>query len=168
MVKKKRKRYNRAAEAENSAYQWTARPEKGRDRPTPERLLRGDWGLVEGGESGAMAAVDRSSHPIDRLAYAQVINSEQASAGRDFEALWRAALQTPQTRDSCMTWQPKGFESDDGNPAAVENYRGLARHLGMMRDRLLIRVCVEGHEPRDVGDLREALNEAARWFAKRR
>lgn len=143
---------------------WKPRHEIGKDRPTPERRKHGVWGLLDTEDAGVRFARDFASHPIDRLEHSGVLSSDQASAGRDFEALVRAATETPATRDSCLTWQPKGYESDDGNVDAVRDRRELYLFLGVVRDRILRRVCVQHEEPADVGLLREALNEAARFF----
>lgn len=148
------------------AQTWTPRPEKEKDRPTPERKAMGEWTWVTTQKAGGKAAKDMASHPIDRLEWAGVISNEQASAGRDFENLTRSATQSPGVRDSCTLWEPKGFESDDGNVSAVNRHRELCRMLGMLRDRRLRWVCVEQNHPKpqEIGQLREDLNECARFF----
>jgi len=157
--KKRGKKHKEHADA------WEPRPGR-KDRPTPERRMKGKWGLLDTEDAGVRHAKDFEAHPIDSLEHRGVISNQQASAGRDFEALYRAAIQTPQTRDSCLTWQPKGYESDDGNFAAVEARRELYLFLGVARDRFLRRVCVDHQEPkpRDIGILRECLNECVRFF----
>lgn len=140
------------------------------ERPTKERAKKGVWQTVKLERNGPKIDRDAIAHPIDKLEYEKIISNDQGSAGRDFEALYDAARQTPGTRDSTTLWEPKGFEADDGNVAAVTRYRALSRHLGMIRDAQLIRVCVEHKHPKphEVGMLREALNEAHRFFSGRR
>ena len=140
-----------------------------KDRPTPERRKKGEWVLLETEDAGIRHAKDVAAHPIDDLERRGVISGDQASAGRDFEALVRAATETDGVRDSCLTWQPKGYASDDGNVEAVRDRRELYLFLGVVRDRMLRRVCVDHVPPRpgQEGVLREALNEAERFFRPR-
>lgn len=150
------------------ADRWKARPDRERDRPTPERKSKGTWVWTGTRQAGVIHPMDVAAHPIDALEHSGQLSNEQASAGRDFEALWNAAKQTPGIRDSTTLWEPKGHESDDGNIEAVTRYRELARRIGMLRDRQLIWVCVYHNAPRnqnEIAQLREALNEAARFFA---
>jgi len=158
----------RKIEAEiEKAQAWKPRPDRGKDRPTPERLALGKWALMSGDEAGIRHAKDFEAHPIDELEHKNAITNSQASAGRDFESLVRSATETTATRDSCMTWQPKGYESDDGNVNAVRDRQELYLFLGIIRDRQLRRVCVEHVAPKsaEIGILREALNEAERFFS---
>lgn len=164
MVKKRRK-----ARQKHEQDSLTA-PTRGKDRPTPERATRGIWGLFETEDAGIRHARDVASHPIDALEWRGVLSSDQASAGRDYEALYRAANEAPGIRDSCTLWEPKGYESDDGPIHAVRDRRELYLFLGVVRDRQLRRVCVEHVEPKpdEVGLLREALNECVRFFKPKR
>lgn len=147
---------------------WQPVPNR-KDRPTPERRKKGEWILLDTEDAGIRHAKDTAAHPIDDLERRGVISGDQASAGRDFEALVRAATETEAVRDSCLTWQPKGYASDDGNVTAVRDRRELYLFLGVVRDRMLRRVCVDHEEPHphQVGLLREALNEAERFFRPR-
>lgn len=136
-------------------------------RPTPERRKRGAWQ-----EIGGKAAVERylrdvEAHLIDALEWRGIITQEQADAGRDFERLVRAATETPQARDSTTIWEPKGFENDDGNVKAVRDRRELYLFLGVYRDRLLRRACVNNEKLKlnELQLLPEALNECVRFFS---
>lgn len=175
--KAQRKARRKREKAAMEARKWE--PQDQKDRPTPERLAKsgmrfekgkmtslGAWVLGETDRAGVSVAIDRSAHPIDDLERRGVLSNEQASAGRSFEELSRAATEVPGVRDSCTLWEPKGFESDDGNIDAVRAHRDLTRRLGMIRDQLLRRVCVYHEEPKptEIGLLREALNEAGRFF----
>lgn len=135
-------------------------------KPTPERRKKGEWVWVAMGKNEPKAARDMKSHPIDAMSYTRTISHQQASAAYDYEAAYRAALQTPQARDSTTLWEPKGHESDDGNVDAVEKYRKLCRHLGMVRERQMQVVCIEGYMPKrhEIGEFRETCNEVARFF----
>lgn len=136
-------------------------PRRYQEQPTPERLEKGVW-LVDQKE----ARRDVATAPIDRLEHSGTIDNDQASAGRQFEQLWRAQNEIHGIRDSCTIWEPKGFASDDGPIEAAERWRKLCRHLGMLREAQLRWVCVDHNDPRprDIGALREALNEAIRFF----
>ena len=157
--KKRGKKHKEHADA------WEPRPGR-KDRPTPERRLKGKWGLLETEDAGVRHAKDFHAHPIDSLEHRGVISNAQASAGRDFEKLYRAANGTGGIRDSTTLWEPKGHENDDGNVKAAEQRNELYLFLGVYRDKLLRRVCVHHSEPKpsEVGALREALNEAERFF----
>jgi len=147
---------------------WTPRPDRERDRPTPERKARGQWVWVDTSKAGQRAARDMWAHPVDRLEYSQQIDNDQASAARDYEQLYRAAIQVGGIRDSTTLWEPKGHENDDGNVEGVKRYRQFCRAVGTVRERQLQWVCIEGKMPRskpdEIGQFREVLNEAARFF----
>ncbi|MEM6833299.1 MAG: hypothetical protein AAF562_06710 [Pseudomonadota bacterium] len=144
---------------------WEPRPGR-KDRPTPERLLRGHWGLLDTEDAGTKHAKDFQAHPIDSLEHRGVISNEQASAGRDYEALYRAANGGGGIRDSTTLFEPKGHDNDDGNIPASRDRHELYLFLGVYRDRLLRRTCVDHLEPKvgEIGLLREALNECCRFF----
>lgn len=148
------------------------RPREGKDRPTPERLRRGTWAFVETDDAGTRATRDYSSAPIDKMEQAGVLTKDQACAGRDYEELVRAASEGGGVRDSCTIWEPKGYESDDGPVEAKERLKAFERDLGKQRVARLRWVCVEHKPPRlhgeDVGMLREALNDAVRFFKRMR
>lgn len=135
--------------------------------PTPERVKKGTFKKVGGKAAVERYVVDVTAHPIDALEHSGQISREQADAGRHYEQLSRAANETPGTRDSTTIWEPKGFESDDGNINAVREWREIYLFLGVARSRILRRVCVE-HEMRrsDIGLLRESLSEAERFFSR--
>lgn len=144
----------------------TWEPRKHQDRPTPERRRHGEWVFVDTEAAGHRVARDMASTPIDRMEHAGVLSNEQASAARDFEQLYRAAQEVPATRDSCTIWEPQGHDESDGPVEAVRDRRELYLFLGTQRDMILRYVCVEHREPRprDIGLLREALNECVRFF----
>jgi len=155
--KRKRKRIQRPLSPDNARYN---------ERPTPERAKRGQWAVVETAEGKHLR--DMQSHPIDALEREGRLSSDQASAARDFEELYRAQCEIAGTRDSCTIWEPRGHSSDDGPVEERRRYRELCRDLGMLRERRLQWVIIEGNEPRarDVGKLREDLNELARFFGR--
>lgn len=147
-----------------AAQKWA--PKREQDRPTPQRRQRGDWVFVSTERAGQSVARDMASVPVDRLEHAGVLSNDQASAARDFENLYLAANETAPTRDSTTIWEPKGHDASDGPIAAVQDRKELYLFLGMNRDKLLRRVCVEHQEPKmsEIGPLREALNECVRFF----
>lgn len=178
----KRKRQNKADRAAERLTQWT--PEADKDRPTPERLLKGGmraiahkqsitiaiggWGLVDTGLG--YAARDYTAHPIDKMEQAGVISKDQAQAGRDFEALARACNEVGSLRDSITLFDgPKGHESDDGPVHIKPVLRDLERRLSPQQLSTLRHVCIEQGVPRmgpkPLGLLREALNECQRFFS---
>jgi hypothetical protein len=128
---------------------------------TPERRARGTWAGNQ----------DLTTTPIDRLAYAGEISSEQASAGREYEAVYAAAREVPAARDSLTTWEPRGHDGDGEGPVeAARRYRELSVFVGHEHGARLWWVCVNHTMPphRDYGALREALNEAVRFFQRGR
>lgn len=142
-------------------------PQKHKDRPTPERKEKSTWELHKTEIAGIKVARAIDTTPVDRMEHVGLLSNDQASAGRQFEELYAAARETPGTRDSCTIWEPKGFESDDGNVKAVRDRRELYLFLGVQKDMMLRHACVEHREPRgdmQVGLLREALNECVRFF----
>ncbi len=142
------------------------RPRQHQDRPTAERRAHGEWFLDTTDIAGVRVARDAASTPLDRLHHVGVISNDQWSAGRDYENLYVSAQETAPSRDSCMTWEPKGHDNGDGPVAAARDRKELYLMLGTNRDVLLRHVCVYHNEPRDadIGPLREALNECARFF----
>ncbi len=169
----RRKREKDALEARK----WV--PQDSKSRPTPERLAKGgmkakggrldslgSWTLEATEDAGVTAAKDASAHPIDDLEFRGVISNDQASAGRDFERLYRHVNGNGGIRDSSTLFEPKGFDNDDGDANAERDRQELYLFLGVVRDRLLRRVCVHHEQPdaSEVGLIREALNEAARFF----
>lgn len=169
---------NKADRAAERLQQWT--PGQDHERPTPERLAKsgmkatdkvikamGGWGLVE--HQGGYAAKDYTAHPIDKMQAAGVITPEQGQAGRDFEQLVRACIEIPGIRDSCTLCEPKGHDSDDGPVHIKPRLRELERRLAVDQLRELRRVCVEhgvpGMNTKQLGLLREGLNEVARFFS---
>ena len=145
-------------------------PSRGKDRPTPERASRGVWGLFETEDAGVRHAKDHATHPIDALEWRGVLSSDQASAARDYEALYRAQCEVAGARDSTTIWEPRGHDETDGPVEERKRYRELCRDLGMIRERRLQWVIIEQREPRphEIGQLREDLNEAAHFFGYRR
>ena len=148
----------------------TKKPDLGGPRriaPTPERVKKGDFKKVGGKAAVERYVFDPIAHPIDALQHSGQISQDQADAGRQFEKLARDATQTPGARDSTTIWEPKGFESDDGNVKAVREWNELYLFLGVVRSRILRRVCVEQESPKlhEIGLLRECLNEVERFFS---
>ena len=167
-IEKRRRKLKRREERKADEHEQTWTPREGKDRPTPERRKRGQWAFVTTEDAGGKAARDMHAHPIDRLEHAGVISNDQASAARDFEDLYRACMEVGGTRDSTTIWEPQGHDSTDGPVEAKERYRELCRQIGIVRENALRQVCVFGYEPRraaEIGALREALNEAGRFFA---
>jgi len=149
------------------AEEWAS--SRNAQRPTAERKRRGKWELGRIEKNGAKVARDSFSCPIDRLEYIKDITNDQASAARQFEELYRSQCEVAGSRDSCTIWEPKGFQSDDGPVEARKRYREVCREIGMLQERILQWVCVEHQEPRgdkQLGQLREALNECVRVFKK--
>ena len=144
----------------DDAAQWQDQPGKGKARPTPERLSWGDWRLVDSEIAGQKLAVDAAAHPIEALEYAEVLTSDQASAARDWESLYRLANEVGGIRDSTTLWEPKGYESDDGPVNAVRERRELYLALGTYSDQLLRDIILTPRQPkrREIEPLRIALD----------
>jgi len=139
--------------------------------PTPERQAKGVFKKVGGKAASVRYAVDVSAHPIDALRHTKQISQQQFEAAQDFEEAYRNALQVPGIRDSCTIWEPQGHQSDDGNPRAVALYRALSRRLTMIGESRMQSVIIYLTPPRndrELGELREALNEAHRFFTNGR
>jgi hypothetical protein len=140
---------------------------RGQDIPTQERVLKSEALVFMKTEvAGRRAAKFMDSAPIDRLENGGVLNNDQASAGRQFERLYLAQNETGGIRDSCTIWEPKGHDETDGPVKERKQYLKLCRHLGMIREQRLRWVCVQHNHPkgREIGALREALNECVRFF----
>jgi hypothetical protein len=159
----KAKKSRRAAKTRETVEQP---PQRHKERPTAERMLRGKWRLGETIDAGIKVAIDDAAHPLEALFYDRLISQDQYQAGVDFEMLYRAQCEVPATRDSCTIWEPHGYASDDGPVAERRRYRDLCRSIGMVHDSRLIRVCVHHVMPkgREIGDLRESLNAAVHFF----
>jgi len=159
MAKRKKRRTGPQAERQLP-------PPRHNERPTPERAAHGRFVEMLTEDAGVKHARDVEAHPIDALEWRGVLSSDQASAGRDFEELYLRANEMPPARDSTTIWEPKGHDGGDGPVQAVRDRRELYLFLGVVRDRQLRRVCVDhvSPKPSEVGILREALNECARFF----
>jgi len=141
-------------------------PQRHKERPTVERMARGKWRLGETIDAGIKVAIDDAAHPLEALRHDGLISAEQYEAGCDYEALYRSQCEVPGSRDSTTIWEPKGYASDDGPIEERERYKALCRAIGMLCERRLWWVCVDHRMPRkhEVGQLREDLNEAWRFF----
>lgn len=134
--------------------------------PTFERRKKGKFVEKRVGVKEPKVEFDAHAHMTDKLEEKGIITTEQAWAGRDYENLYRAAIQTGGIRDSLTLHEPKGYESDDGNIGAVKYYRALCAELGIFRERVLRQVCIEQTEPspREVERLRDALDACHDFF----
>lgn len=143
-------------------------PQRYKERPTVERMLRGRWRLGETIDAGIKVAIDDAAHPLEALRHDGIISDEQYQAGSDFEALYRAQCEVPQSRDSCTIWEPRGHDETDGPIEERRRYKEVVRAIGMIHERALITTCVHQYYPKGtkgIGELREALNAAVHAFA---
>lgn len=142
-------------------------PQRHKERPTVERMLRGRWRLGETIDAGIKVAIDDAAHPLEAMRLDRLISEEQYQAGCDFEALYRSQLEIPQARDSCTIWEPKGHDETDGPVHERARYRALVRSIGMIHDSVLIRHCVHqvpARGQKEIGQLREALNAVVHFY----
>jgi hypothetical protein len=142
-------------------------PQRYKERPTAERMMRGKWRLGETIDAGIKVAIDDGAHILDAMRHEGLISSEQHQAGFAFEELYRSQCEIPQARDSTTIWEPKGFASDDGPVEERRRYKEVSRALGMIHESRLIWACVHHNPPkgnRAIGELREALNAAIHAF----
>jgi len=160
---KARRRAERSAAVE--ANRWDDR--EGKARPTPERRAKGGFVLIDGSEMGVAVAVDRLATALDRLAHMGQITAEQAEAGHDFAALLYRTRLTAAPRDSIDN-TPRGWDGDDDEAAThaqVRDWRERSQILaaiGRPAFSEMRRVCVDGHPPRRISVLREALSYCAK------
>jgi hypothetical protein len=143
-------------------------PQRYKERPTAERMMRGKWRLGETIDAGIKVAIDDAAHPLEALHIEGMISTEQYTAACDFEALYRAQLEIPQSRDSCTIWEPRGETHGDGPVEERKRYRELCRSIGMIHESKLIFTAVHQNFPKGpkaMGEFREACNAAAHFFA---
>lgn len=138
------------------------------ERPTVERLMRGDWRKDLTEIAGVHHLTDTETHMIDRLFKAQVITADQANAAETFAEIFDLCEFTSKSRDSTRTWEPKGFQNDEGNQWAADTYKEVCRRTGMIGSQVLYRVCKAEQDPRpkSVEQLRHALDCCIEVFKK--
>ena len=149
---------------------WEDRP--GNARPTPERLAKGTFKLVDAEDAGVKTAVNQDDQisVIQRLAESEVITGRQGEAGDKFRDLHDRFW--PQTSPrTCLNIDPVGHESLEDSDEEVRvhaAWRELAGVIPKPEMTELKRVCVAGYPPSDIDRLRMALDLCAEFFRIRR
>jgi len=171
LVKRSKRKARKARAQEQSraiaAAQWEPRPDSGKDRPTPERIAKGAFKLVDGEDAGVTVAVDTAATTLDRMAANGIITPEQAQGGHDFAALLDRTRLVSQGR-SCLNFEPVGHE-DDSPPSHAElrdqaERREIYLACGMLTFAELRRVCCDGDKPRDLARLKEGLDICVKFW----
>lgn len=136
------------------------------EKPTDERRRRGVWSEYKSKDRTERHERDVTAHPIDALEWDGVITSEQAQAGRDYEALMARTRLVSQGR-SCLDMTPVGYgDGDHDDPQSWRSLKELEGRLGLFRSSLLRRVITGWRLLRmEPPYLREALDIAQEHFS---
>lgn len=166
-AKRERRKAKAVQSAAVEAANWSDR--EGKARPTPERLARGSWGLLDGEDAGVTVAVDRMATRLDWLSASGAITADQCQGGQDFAALMRRMQMVGEGR-SCIDFSPVGFDDGDSEPSHSElrdkrDRTELYLACGMATWAELRRVCVEQEPPRSVDRLRIGLDLCVKFWA---
>lgn len=144
------------------------KPREGRDRPTPERLRRGDWETRDSERAGMSYAVDKQSHALDMLRERGLLSDELVMAGEDFARLVLRNRLTSEGR-SCLNFDPVGYDNDLPDDAqSRELFNEVYLALGTLTYRLLRKVCVESEYPgpHQLDRLNDGLETCVTFFKK--
>lgn len=170
LVKRSKRKLKRAKRQEQSAAiaaaQWEARPESGKDRPTPERKTKGAFRLVDGEDAGVTVAVDMESTLLDRLASRRIITPEQAQGGHDFASLMERTRLVSQGR-SCLNFEPVGHDESEPTHAELRDQqerREIYLACGSLTFAELRRTCCDERMPKDILRLREGLDLCVKFW----
>ena len=141
----------------------TRRPE----RPTPQRMARGKWAEPTGIAKHTSPIVDLTCDMIGRLYVERQITSEQEQAARTFQQVRAEYVEQLGVTGyrSCIAESQSGYDSSDGNPAAVAAYKAICKRLGLIHTQLLVRECAKGPKGKviQLDALRQALDKIAGW-----
>ena len=128
--------------AQKKAANYTDRDDQ--RRPTPERLAKGDFSLVDDPEiAGTQYAMDNAEGMPSAYRIARVIDDRQLDAAKDFERIAVSRLGSPSGR-SCLNFDPVGHEAEedtDREIAAMREWRDLCGMMSMEVLRVLQTVC---------------------------
>lgn len=136
-------------------------PTQEAERPTAQRLARGNWRMPTGMGKHDAPAVDTSADMIGQLHDAGQITGGQEQAARHWQALrarYVAELPDVATFKSCIAGSVPGYDDGDGDPVAIEEYRRVERRMTRQQRSEVLHVCEEGHKPRNLEWLRSALD----------
>lgn len=151
----------RQRRAQKPTEQQTARPDRGAERPTPERRSRGVWTEPKGMGKHDIPTVDLASDMVGYLLHKQVITSSQEQAARTFQAARAAYLtELPEIGKfkSCLTGEIPGYDDGDGDPEIIARYREIEKALGWRARPEILWVCEDNQPPRNVEMLRWGLD----------
>lgn len=120
---------------------WEDKPDRGRSRPTLERIRKGQYRLVTGDDAGVTVAIDETSDPLRDCYFKGKIPAGLLYAGERFEGLCRS--QVKHGPRSCLDWMPRGAGEPESDYQARrhEMWRDLCRVMGMETSFILMDVC---------------------------
>jgi hypothetical protein len=138
-------------------------PDKGKSRPTPERVSRGTYQVFDGENAGETYAQDMTPDPLSRLLSEGKVSSRQYDAGRAFEALAHRVRGGGPGQRSCLDFTPIGHDEGEGNEEMEREWKDLRSYLGFVGFQAVDAVCYR-HEEAHPLVLSQALSEAANFF----
>jgi hypothetical protein len=131
------------------------------ERPTAQRLARGNWNIPKGMGKHERPAIDTSADIIGQLHDAGKITGGQEQAARHWQSVrarYVAELPDVATFKSCIAGSVPGYDDGDGDEQAIFEYRQIERRLSRAQRVEMLHVCEDGYKPRNLDILRAALD----------
>lgn len=134
----------------------------GESRPTPERIRRGAYVLVDAEDAGVRYAQDLAADPVAAAEMQGLLEPHHVDAFRQFEALARRMMGSPGQR-SCLDFTPVGHDDSDGDPEAEREWKDVRAYLGGQYLSVAIAMAYE-QVPAQRTLVRETGNKLATFF----
>jgi len=133
-------------------------------RPTSQRLARGNWRIPQGMGKHEQPVIDTSADIIGQLHDAGKITTGQEQAARHWQSVrarYVQELPDVATFKSCIAGSVPGFDDGDGDEQIIYEYRQIERRMTRAQRVEIVMVCEDGYRPRNIDILRAALDVVA-------
>jgi hypothetical protein len=159
---RRNKRHADATEASNQPVERVLSDiaHKPTQRPTKERLARGNWTAPD--SKGGGAYVDLACDMIGRLLVSKQITEQQEESARKFQDLYSVYLSEIGIAGiaSCLNTSEGGHDDGEGNAEIYARYYAIRDKIGRVKTSMLQTECGKmAHEtPHSLLALRESLD----------
>jgi hypothetical protein len=131
-------------------------PDNGKCRPTPERVKRGKYQVLDGDSAGETYAQDMAPDVLSRLS----VPPKHYDAGRRFEEIAHQIRGGGPGR-SCLDFSPVGYDEGEGNAELEREWKDLRAFLGFVGFQAVDAACYYHEEPANRHVLSAGLSRAA-------